>query len=691
MDYPPLPEDRPANERSNRPGVVRRLDQATRSIDLRTVFAQAITTSGSYDLRRAKLAPFEQFLQALSVPTLLVAPSHVVLFANDAFTTMTDPPLIPEQLTFASLFGTPREARDGQLLLEQVFDQRKATERETDLQIAGKRMWARIHLRTIRLAEDRLVLVQIENLTAQKELLAASKYKKLVTIFPIGIAEFALKRPLPCTAPILESIGALLGARMVDGNNEFANVYKQRQVRRLLGITMEKLFPCRGRARAVYEEWIQDGFPIFSFESKARLRNDEKAYFEDTLIGTIDHGCLVGFWWLKKDVSEKRRLEEDVIKGQKLESLGVLAGGIAHDFNNLLTAILGNISLAKLHVDSGGKAYERIQAASKAASRAQGLTRQLLTFSKGGQPVKRVGSISDLLKECTTFVLRGSNVASEFQIPTDLWCVEMDEAQISQVINNVVINAAQAMPDGGIVRLRAENVFVREGNRLSLGKGRYVRVSIVDSGLGIPRDQIPKVFDPYFTTKQKGTGLGLATAYSIIRKHDGLITVDSKPGRGTTFHFLLPAAIEKASAQSSLVDKVCQGKGRILVMDDEETIRDLAFELLTSSGFEVCLAKDGTEALAIYRQAIEASRTFDAVIMDLTIPGGMGGKETVRHLLAIDPGATVIVSSGYFNDPIMSDYASFGFKGVLPKPYDVNQLTAVLERSLRGDAASGPG
>ena len=665
------------------PTSVQRMADSTQTIDILAVFPEDITTSGSYDLTRANLASFSRFLQALSVPTLLVAASHAIVFVNDAFVRIAGSGLDPAQLTFSSLFGTPKQAREAQLLLERVFTERRPAARETTLQIQGTRIWGRVHMRTLRVGKDQLVLVQIENLTAQKQLLTAKKYKKLVTVFPIGIAEFLLRTPLPLTSPPEKCIEAILRARMVDGNNEFARMYRRASIKQLLGVSMGKLLPSQGNARVVYEKWIEDYFRVSSFESRSHSSTEGTQRFEDALIATIVNEQLLGLWWLKKDVTEKRRMEDEIIKGQKLESLGILAGGIAHDFNNLLTAIMGNISFARRYLEPEGKACERIEAAAKAAARAQGLTRQLLTFSKGGEPIKRLGSVSELLKDCTTFALRGSNVYSQFRIPPDLWNVEMDETQVAQVIHNLVINAIQAMQQGGTVRIRAENVVVPEGNRFPLRHGRYVKVAVGDEGVGIPREHIRKVFDPYFTTKAGGTGLGLATAYSVIKKHGGLITVDSRPGKGTTFYFFLPAVLAKADSTNHDKQETRQGMGRVLVMDDEESIRDLSKELLQVCGYKVAVARHGMEALRIYKEAMKAGRPFDAVIMDLTIPGGMGGKETLRELLTFDPKAKAIVSSGYFNDPLMSDYERFGFKGVLPKPYDAGQITVVLEKVLR--------
>ena len=335
------------------------------------------------------------------------------------------------------------------------------------------------------------------------------------------------------------------------------------------------------------------------------------------------------------DITEHKRLEEELLRAQKLESMGVLAGGIAHDFNNILTTILGNVSMAKTQVKPENEIFELLKEAETASIRAQTLTKQLLTFAKGGAPLKETASIKDILKESCSFVLRGSKVRSEFSIPEDLWPAEFDVGQISQVINNIVINANQAMPEGGIIRVAAENLILDSGHGLPLNPGKYIRISIKDQGVGILEKHLLNIFDPYFTTKQEGSGLGLATTYSIIKKHSGYITVESKLGEGTTFHIYLPAS-EKA-LQERKEDKVIKGQGRILVMDDEASIRKLAGKMLERLGYEPEFASDGAEAVDIYKAAKESGKPYDVVILDLTIPGGMGGKEALKRLREIDP------------------------------------------------------
>jgi PAS domain S-box-containing protein len=387
---------------------------------------------------------------------------------------------------------------------------------------------------------------------------------------------------------------------------------------------------------------------------------------------------IIGAVIVFQDMSVRKKMEEDILKAQKLESLGVLAGGIAHDFNNLLTAILGNVSLAKMLASPQDKIYERLTSAEKASLRARDLTQQLLTFSKGGAPVKKATSLSELIKDSVSFALSGSHVTCEFSFPDDLWVVEVDEGQISQVIQNLIINAEQAMPEGGRIRVSCKNLTVSEEEGLPLKEGTYVRISVQDQGGGIPPKYLQRIFDPYFTTKEKGRGLGLATVYSIIRNHNGYITLDSETGVGTTFRIYLPASQGKIVTQRIESREVRSAKGKILLMDDEEVVRESMREILTFAGYEVEPAQDGTEAIDRYVKAKAADKPFDAVIMDLTIPGGMGGKEAIQRLTEIDPEIKAIVSSGYSNDPIMANFREYGFRGAVSKPYKVSEITDTL-------------
>ncbi|MGV1098541.1 PAS domain S-box protein [Thiovibrio sp. JS02] len=393
---------------------------------------------------------------------------------------------------------------------------------------------------------------------------------------------------------------------------------------------------------------------------------------------------IIGVVLVFRDVTEARQLEQEMQKAQKLESLGVLAGGIAHDFNNLLTAVLGNIAFARLRLPEDAEVQTKLAAAEKASLRAQGLTLQLLTFAKGGAPVKEVASMDEIIRDSIAFSLRGSNVRCDLELADGLHHVEVDAGQMSQVLNNLIVNADQAMPQGGVIHVVCGNAQLDYPNEMDLAPGSYVRISIRDEGAGIAADVLPRIFDPYFSTKKGGRGLGLASSYSIVRRHGGRIMVSSQPGLGSTFTVYLPASGKALRAvEPRAAEKIVGGKGKVLVMDDEEMVRDLAGEVLRALGYEAVMAEDGVAALARYREAQAAGRPFAAVIMDLTIPGGMGGREAVQELRKIDPQAKVIVSSGYAQDPIMANHAEYGFDEVLAKPYSLQKLAAVLQSVIQ--------
>ena len=385
-----------------------------------------------------------------------------------------------------------------------------------------------------------------------------------------------------------------------------------------------------------------------------------------------------------RDIRDRKLLEEHLQQEEKMEAVGRLAGGIAHDFNNFLAAVVGNVTLAKIHAKPGEEIFSRLEEMERAALRARALTQQLITFAQGGVPVKMPGTLPDLIRDASTFVLRGSNVRCKCQFPPDLWWAEFDQGQIMQVIQNLVINADQAMPDGGVVAVEAENVTVTPSYRLPLKAGRYVRIVVEDSGCGIPKENLSKIFDPFFTTKNNGTGFGLATAYSILKNHGGYLYAESELDRGTRFYMFLPATDRKKvnNTKDSAV-KLYSGEGRILVMDDDSRLREVYDRLLTHLGYTPTVVSSGEEALESYQQARESGTPFAAVIMDLTIPGAMGGKEAVRRLLEIDPDAVAIISSGYSNDPVMANYKDYGFKDVIGKPFTAEKLSRVLWKVLK--------
>ena len=394
-------------------------------------------------------------------------------------------------------------------------------------------------------------------------------------------------------------------------------------------------------------------------------------------------GRIIGVVLVFRDVTETRKLEREVLKVEKLESLGVLAGGIAHDFNNFLTGIIGNISLAKLDTHPGMGVYPILDEMQRAAIRAKNLTQQLLTFSKGGEPVKQTTDLAELVQEAAVFALRGSNVRCDFSFQPDLFLAEVDAGQVAQVIHNLILNADQAMPSGGIISVNGENVPLPSHNTFALEKGDYVKITIQDSGAGIKKEYLKKIFDPYFSTKQKGSGLGLAVAYSVIDKHSGSISVESDGDVGTTFTIHMPAAYEMETRRQTEASEFVSGAGRrVLVMDDEDFIRKLARQMLEKLGYSVEVSHDGEDAVAKFQQALDAGDSYDAVILDLTIPGGMGGKDTVEELLKLDPNVKAIVSSGYSNDPVMASYGLHGFRQAIRKPYRIQEMSAALKEAL---------
>jgi len=394
-----------------------------------------------------------------------------------------------------------------------------------------------------------------------------------------------------------------------------------------------------------------------------------------------DGGCQ-GYVGVIEDVTEIRQAMQELTRTQKLESLGVLAGGIAHDFNNILTAIIGNISLARLQLHDSDKVMARLTQTENAAARAKDLTQQLLTFARGGEPVKQIVRLESLLRETAVFACHGSAVRCVFAVADDLWPVHADEGQLFQVINNLVLNAVHAMPAGGVVTIGAENDGVKLEGR------RAVKIFVSDCGDGIPQAHFQRIFDPYFTTKKQGSGLGLATSFSIVKKHDGIINFESCPGVGTTFFVYLPAVEKECITQQDTELEAVSGSGRILVMDDEEVVREIAQAMLEQLGYAVDCAKDGAEAVALYHERQAAGAPYAAVVFDLTIPGGMGGQEAIGVLLKIDPAVRGVVSSGYSNDPVMANYRQYGFSAVLKKPYRLQEMSTILQQCLAAPSAA---
>jgi PAS domain S-box-containing protein len=465
----------------------------------------------------------------------------------------------------------------------------------------------------------------------------------------------------------------------------------------------EEIFGCKAKdviGRDVRDIHIQNNIEFLRFEGvvetiwnkKSHIFTFEKAekkgrrFIQARVSGIWDkEHNLIGFVLMLRDITERRRMEDELLKAHKLESTGILAGGIAHDFNNLLTAILGNISLAQIHLKPGDKIFKMLSKAEKSCMKAKNLTQQLITFAKREAPVKKTESLQGIVKDAVNYALSGSNVKCQIEVAEDLWPVNCDQGQITQMLTNMVINAVEAMPEGGIMKVKAKNEQLAD-DMPPLAKGSYIRLSIKDHGAGIPQEHLSKIFDPYFSTKQrgalKGMGLGLSIAYSIVKNHDGHIWAESKPSGGSTFHVLLPAFGGKASEVNKHEKKPISGSGKILVMDDEDLVRNIAGKVLKYLGYEVKFSKDGEDAIEQFKKARKSERPFDAVILDLTIPGGMGGKETIEKLREIDKGIKAIISTGYSDDPIISNYRDHGFSGVVSKPYTTEELSEVLHDVL---------
>ncbi len=522
----------------------------------------------------------------------------------------------------------------------------------------------------------------------------------LIRVFPLRALDQALQSLQESEAKF-RAIASTAADGLIVMDNHGRSAYWNHTAEKMFGYTLEE---AAGRelhaliAPQAYHERYTRGFEQFlksgngpaighTLEFTA-LRKDGASFPIEVSTSAVE---LNGSWHavgIIRDISGRKKTENELMKLEKLESLGILAGGIAHDFNNLLTVILGNIALAQFDAAGSDALLKRLSDGEKAVLRARELTQQLLTFAKGGAPIKKTISIRDIVKEACGFSLSGSNVKCLLDFADDLKPADADAGQISQVVHNLVINAIQAMPGGGTLRVTCENTTVPAGGALPLNPGPYVRISFQDEGPGIPKEIQSKIFDPYFSTKPKGSGLGLATCYSIVQRHGGHLAVEPEPGSGAVFHVYLPASSHELPEQPQKPHALVSGSGKVLVMDDEADVRNVVGDMLKTLGYEPVFAREGAEALAIYQHAAQTPAHFKAVIMDLTIPGGMGGKEAVKKMLEIDPSARVIVASGYSNDPVMSAFESYGFSGVIEKPYTVDTLSTTLHEVISKRAPS---
>lgn len=384
----------------------------------------------------------------------------------------------------------------------------------------------------------------------------------------------------------------------------------------------------------------------------------------------------------KQAEAEQEKLRDRLIQMQKLESLGVLAGGTAHDFNNLLGGIFGYVELAyKESTDETISDY--LSKALINIDRSRALTQQLMTFSKGGQPIKKIDHLFPLAQKTTEFVLSGTSVLSTFQIQENLWPCDFDKNQICQVIDNITINARQAMPNGGTISFNAENISLSKNEHASLPAGNYVKLSITDQGIGMPKNILPKIFDPYYTTKEAGHGLGLSACYSIIHRHGGCLEVESKQGEGSTFTLYLPAAISSPAPPAIKSKETHKGSGTFLIMDDDECIREILTISLESFGYTVVAKTNGQDAVDFFTEEFKANRKLAGIVFDLTIPGGMGGKEAIEKIRKICPDTPAFVASGYSEDPAMANPEEYGFTASIQKPCLKEELSQMLEKYMK--------
>ena len=518
-------------------------------------------------------------------------------------------------------------------------------------------------------------------------------------------AEEALRESEEKYRTILESIEDGYFEVDIAGNFTFFND----SLCKIFGYSKDELMGMNNRqytdeenAKELYQTFntvYTTGKPDKGYDWEIIRKDGSKRYVEASVSLRKDsEGQPIGFRGIARDVSERRQAEEEKARlevqlqqAQKMEAIGTLAGGIAHDFNNLMTSVLGNISLAKMEMKPESKGFKNLVEAEDASIQTKELTARLITFSKGGEPVKETVSIGDLVKGAVGSSLKSSDIDAGFSIPDDISPVEADEEQMKQVIHNVVTNAQEAMAGQGSINVSCENIDIGEKDTLTLKDGQYVKISIEDQGPGIPEEDLIRIFDPYFSTKemgaQKGMGLGLAVSDSIVKRHDGLITVESELGRGTTLSIYLPAASAESQApgarrlevdsQSTIVNRQSTIQ-RVLVMDDEEMVRKVIAALLGHIGYEVELAVDGVEAIEMYKGAMESGKAYEAVILDLTNKVGMGGVEAIERLLKIDPDVKAVVATGYSSDPILSNFREHGFCGSLSKPFTLDELKTTL-------------
>jgi PAS domain S-box-containing protein len=606
-----------------------------------------------------------------------------------SITTLDDGCLVEINDSFASFLGFQREELIGQTTVglnlwahpeerQKMINMLKKPEASGTMEIElrrkdGKKIVGYFTFKTFRLGDEKYILSTVTDITKYKEtekmfLESEHRYRSLVELSPVAMLVHSEGKIVFINDEAVRllggtSAGDFIGKPILDIiHPDYHEVGRQR---------IQDIYEKRRDAELLEEKFVRLDGEVIDVEVAARIVGYQGKPASQAVI---------------IDITERKRIEEELQKVRKLESVGLLAGGIAHDFNNILTAIMGNITLSLLKSPRGSEVHALLKSAEKAVSRASDLTQQLLTFSKGGDPVKEDASIKELVMESANFVLRGSNVSCSCSFADGLLLLEVDKGQISQVIQNLILNAFQAMPEGGVVEVTVEKAVLKPGEVSLLAAGEYVKITLKDHGIGIDKRHLQKIFDPYFTTKKKGSGLGLSIVYSIVKKHNGTITVESELGKGTVFNIYLPASEKKKTPQPDAreeEDLPGRGSGAVLIMDDDPEVRKTGTLMLESLGYAVTCVKNGKEALELYKKTKHVSHPFDVVIMDLTVPGGMGGEKAVKELTAFDPEAKVVVTSGYSNDPVMANYKKYGFSGMLPKPIVLEDLHKLLNQLIK--------
>jgi len=552
----------------------------------------------------------------------------------------------------------------------------------------GVEKWAEIMVRVIELGGKRVFISTVLDIHARK-----------LAVEALNESQAMLRKSEELYRTLAESANEMIFMIDEEGvirfvNNCAAKSYGARP-EDIIGRKHNDMFPpeIAKRHNAQMKKVFETGKHLYSYDRMERMKNPDRTIWIDAMLVPVkdETGKVVAVIGISRDITERKKMNEEILRSSKLESLGTLAGGIAHDFNNVLMGIIGNLTLAKKQAPGEEKLYELLVRAEKIALKAKNLTEQLITFSRGGVPIKKVASINDLVKDSAQFASTGSNMVCDFSLQNDLWNAEVDEGQITQVFTNLVINSQQAMPDGGRIKIKTSNVVVKPEDAGALPAGNYVSISFSDTGHGIAQEILPRIFDPFFSTKEKGKGLGLATAYSIIKMHSGSITVESKEEQGTLFIVYIPACTGNSNAEPIRGAVTGNGKSldftglRILVMDDEESVLFPICDMLTDMGCQARAAVNGEQAIEEFRKSFEAEEPIEVLLLDLVVKGGLGGVETLNRIRMIDKNVKAIVSSGYSNDPIMARYKDFGFSGVLVKPYVAENIIELLSRIKKAD------